>query len=469
MFILLPIVFILGILGIAFEDKIKINKAAIALVMSIIMWLLLMLDAYYIFVERANPEFENFLMQNPDIAAGPLKDQFVEFITNRAIVYQLGNVAETLFFVMCSRLIGDIVDKHGGFNSMTGYIRSTSKRRLLWYICIVSFFFSALLDNIAAAIVIIAILRKLVPDHTDRLKYACMIIIASNAGGSWSPIGDVTTILLWVGKNITVGHQISHVFLPAAVNLLVPLTIANFWLFQKGSVLRTAGVEDLTDDSINRIPLTARKIIFWIGILSLALVPVFRVLTNLPPFLCVLLGLVILWIYTDVLYSRLRVTCLDKFRITRLLPDMDMTTIFYFLGILMSVGALETSGQLGLMADFIYKHIHEPYLISLIIGILSSCVDNVALVAATIGMYPLSEYAGDVSTYGQYFVSDGGFWTFLAYCAVTGGSIFIFGSATGVTVMGMEKIDFMYYLKRFTILALIGYFSGAGVFLLMFG
>lgn len=468
MFILMPIIFVLGILAIAMEDKFKVNKAAIALFMAVSLWMILMFDAYNIFIERDSVIFQEFLADNPGMANLPVHEQFVNFITNRSIVYHLGNVSETLFFVMCSMLIVDIVDKHGGFRAVTGYMRTPDKRRLLWYISFAAFFFSALLDNLAAAIVIMAVLRKLVPDRTDRLKYACMVIIAANAGGSWSPIGDVTTILLWVGKNVTALHQISHVFLPALVNLLVPLTIAHFWLFKKGAKLRVMSEEEQADEYIPDIPARSRRIIFVVGILSLALVPVFQMLTNLPPFMGVLLGLIILWAYTDIMYSRLHI-CEDcKLRITQLLPNIDLATIFFFLGILMAVGALETSGQLGIMSAFLDKHVHEPYLISFVIGVLSSCVDNVALVAATMGMYPITPDAANLPAYAQYFVSDGGFWTFLAYCAVTGGSILIIGSATGVTVMGLEKIDFMYYTKRFTGLALIGYICGAGVYMLLF-
>lgn len=468
MYILMPLIFVLGIIGIALEDKIKVNKAAIALFMAISMWMVLMLDAYDILVVHANPLFQAFLDENPEMAGMPLKEVFVKFITDRYIVYHLGNVSETLFFIMCSLLVVDIVDKHGGFRAMTRYIRTSNKRRLLWYISFSAFFLSALLDNLAAAIVLLAVLRKLVPDRQDRLKYACMIIIAANAGGSWSPIGDVTTILLWVGKNITVFHQVSHLFIPALVNMLVPLTIAHFWLFKKGSTLREDPEKDQPDEFINIIPLHARRSIFVIGILTLALVPVFQVLTGLPPFMGVLLGLVILWFYTDIMYSRIHVRESRKLRISQLLPNVDLSTIFFFLGILMAVGALETSGHLGLVSNFLDNNLHQPYLISFIIGILSSCVDNVALVAATMGMYPIVEMAPGLSEYAQYFVTDGGFWTFLAYCGVTGGSILIIGSATGVTVMGLEKISFMYYLKRFTGLALIGYLSGAATFMLFF-
>ena len=313
-----------------------------------------------------------------------------------------------------------------------------------------------------------AVLRKLVPDRTDRLKYACMVVIAANAGGSWSPIGDVTTILLWVGKNVTAGHQITHVFIPALINLLVPLVIANFWLFKKGAQLRVASEEDRDDEFVPEIPNLSRQIIFMIGVLALALVPVFQMLTDLPPFMGVLLGLVILWFYTDIMYSKLHMHESRKLRISQLLPNVDLATIFFFLGILMSVGALETSGHLALVSGFLDTSVHQPYLISFVIGLLSSCVDNVALVAATMGMYPIVESVPGLSEYAQYFVSDGGFWTFLAYCAVTGGSVLIIGSATGVTVMGLEKIDFMYYTKRFSLLALIGYFCGAGVYMLLF-
>lgn len=468
MFYLMPIIFVLGILAIALEDKIKINKAAVALFMAIVLWIILMFDAYAIFVERSSVIFQDFLARNPEMARLPAHKQFVNFITDRSIVYHLGNVSETLFFVMCSMLIVDIVDKHGGFRAMTRYIRTSNKRRLLWYVSFSAFFFSALLDNLAAAIVIMAVLRKLVPDRTDRLKYACMVIIASNAGGSWSPIGDVTTILLWVGGNLSAAHQISHLFIPALVNLLVPLTIAHFWLFKKGAQLRVMSEEERDDEYVPEIPNRSRRVIFVIGVLSLALVPVFQMLTNLPPFMGVLSGLVVLWFYTDLMYSKLHMHESQTLRISKLLPNVDLATIFFFLGILMSVGALETSGHLGLMSSFLDERVHQPYLISFMIGILSSCVDNVALVAATIGMYPLPEQVANLSAYEQFFMADGGFWTFLAYCAVTGGSVLIIGSATGVTVMGLEKIDFMYYTKRFSLLALIGYCCGAGVYMLLF-
>ncbi|MDR0537840.1 MAG: sodium:proton antiporter NhaD [Tannerellaceae bacterium] len=466
MFIVIPVIFILGIIAIALEDKLNVNKAAVALVMAIILWIILMLDAYNIFVARPNHIFQEFLKYNPGMELLPYHEQFINFITNRAIIFNLGNVTETLFFVMGAILIVDLVDKHGGFLSISDFIATTNKRKLLWWICLTAFFLAPLLDNMAAAIVLMAVLRKLVFDRADRLKYACMIIIAANAGGSFSPIGDVTTILLWVGKNITPLHQITHVFLPALAHLLIPLTIATFILFKKSETMRKPTPEErVVNEVVPTIPASARRIILIIGVLSLALVPVFQNLTALPPFLGVLMGLAVLWFYTDIMYSRMRhMRESRKMRVITLLPNVDLATIFFFLGILMSVGALETSGHLSLMSNFLDAHIHAPYLTSFLIGILSSCVDNVALVAATIGMYPI-QAVDSVAANAQYFVADGGFWTFLTYCGVTGGSLLIIGSATGVIVMGMEKIEFTYYAKKFSLLAFSGYLAGALTFL----
>ncbi|MDO5665487.1 MAG: SLC13 family permease [Bacteroidia bacterium] len=247
MYYLMPIIFLLGIIAIAFEDKIKINKSATALFMSIALWLMLGVGSQNIFVERQNPDFLHFVKQM-ELENLSVKDQIVRFLTEKAFIPHLGDVSQTLFFVMCSLLIVNIVDKHGGFLAISRILRTENKRKLLWMIGLSSFFFSALLDNLAAAIVLIAVLRKLVPDHTDRMKYASIIVLAANAGGSWSPIGDVTTLLLWTGGNITAWHQISHLFLPALANLLVALIIAHFWLFKKGIVLRQSS--NVSDDDI---------------------------------------------------------------------------------------------------------------------------------------------------------------------------------------------------------------------------
>ena len=438
MFYIMPIIFVLGILGIALEEKMRINKSAIALLMSILLWIMLAFSAHDVLI------IESFIPH-------------------------LGDVAQTLFFVMCAMLIVHIVDKHGGFAAITHFIQTEKKRRMLWYICIATFFFSALLDNLAASIVLIAILRKLVPDKTDRIKYACMIILAANAGGAWSPIGDIATLLLWTEGNITAMHQVSTLFLPALINLLVPLTIANFWFFKKNDILRQKSELTRDDLYVEHIPHKSRVVIFWIGMLSLALVPVFHYVTHLPAFMCVLLGLVFLWIYTDVMYGKIHeIRESSKLRIAKLSHSVDLPTILFFLGILMSVAALNVGGQLGMLADFLSEKFEHPYIINVVIGGISPIVDNVALVASTIAMFPVQDASVEfASDYVHYFVVDGGFWTLLAYCAVTGGSILIFGSATGVAVMGMERISFGYFLKRFTPLAIVGYLSGIGVFLLM--
>lgn len=463
----MPIIFVLGILAIALEDKIKVNKSASAVLMCILLWVILVFNSENILVERQNQKYLDYVATH-DMSGQSQSEQIVTYLIDSSFVQSLGDVSETLFFVMCTMLIVSIVDKHGGFVAVSQFMSTSNKRRLLWYISIASFFFSALLDNLAAAIVLIAILRKLVPDVKDRMKYACMIVIAANAGGAWSPIGDVTTLLLWTGGNISAGHQIMHVFLPALINLLVPLLIAHFWLFQKDSRLRLSSEFTIQDEYAEMIPNRSRIIIFFIGILSLVMVPLFQAITHLPAFMCVLFGMVALWIYTDLMYGNLnKIEDRDKLRISKLFYTVDLPTIFFFLGILMSVAALNTGGQLTLFANVLTEHLHEPYAISFLIGAISSVVDNVALVAATMGMYPVLDSAQATTPYLMHFVADGGFWTFLAYCAVTGGSILIIGSATGVTVMGLEKVSFGYYLKRFTPLALVGYIAGALVYILL--
>jgi Na+/H+ antiporter NhaD/arsenite permease-like protein len=467
MYYLMPVVFILGIIGIALEEKININKSAIALLMSVMLWTMLLFSGHTILVELENPEFLKFA-QREHIIDIPIQNQIARYLTDESLVPHLGNVSETLFFIMGAMLIVHIVDKHGGFAAVTRFLSTNRKRRLLWYLSFATFFFSALLDNLAASIVLIAILRKLVPNKTDRLKYACMVILAANAGGAWSPIGDIATLLLWTNGNITVMQQITHLFLPSLINLLVPLVIAHFWLFKKNDILREQHKITREDAYIENIPEKSRIIIFWIGILSLAFVPVFQATLHLPAFMSVLLGLVFLWIYTDLMYGRINeIRAANKLRIEKLSHSVDLPTILFFLGILMSVAALETGGQLTFFANILQTNFQHPYLINLFIGIVSPVVDNVALVAATIAMFPVADASAELTPYMRYFVVDGGFWTLLAYCAVTGGNILIFGSATGVAVMGMEKISFSYFFKRFTPLAILGYLAGIGVFLLM--
>ena len=355
------------------------------------------------------------------------------------------------------------IDTYGGFKSVAKIVATTNKRALLWRVAIASFFFSAFLDNLAAAIVIIAILRRLVPDTTDRMKYACISIIACNAGGSWSPIGDVTTLLLWNNSRITPYYQIFHLVIPSFVNMVVPTLLAHYFLFKKNAQLRA--LPDVPEDSLDDIlPQHARIIVLVLGIVSLMLVPIWQTFFDVPAFMGVIFGLVIVWIYTELMFFRFkkRLENATELRVTTLLNHADLTTIFYFLGILMSVAALIEGGQLAAASTRVTALIPNTGLLAAIIGVLSSMLDNVALVAAVLGMYPL-ETSGAITP----FVVNGSFWVFLAYCAVTGGSLLIIGSATGVTVMGLEGISFGYYFKRFSLLALAGYISGAVVYQLI--
>lgn len=427
MFALMISIFLGGILLIALEDKIGVSKAASALFMSVILWVIVALSGIV-----------------PDI--------------NEPFVEHLGDVSETLFFVMGSMVIVELIDVHGGFRVITNHIHTTRKRKLLWIVSFLTFFLSAVLDNLATGIVMIALLRKLIPHKPERWIYACMIIIAANAGGSWSPIGDVTTILLWTGGNLTPLHQVGHLFIPALVSMIVPLLIVTRF-FRKDADWGDLPIRK-ENAKLPEISQMSRWVILVLGVGSLAFVPVFNEWTNLPPFMWVMAGIAVLWCYTDLMYGRKKhLNENEKLRVTKILSRIDMSTILFFLGILMSVAALDVSGQLKTVSDFLSAQVDDPLGISFLIGIMSSFVDNVALVAATMGMYPIDPTSAA-------FMMNGEFWTFLAYCAVTGGSILIIGSATGVTVMGMEKISFGYYLKRFTLIAISGYVAGAATFLL---
>lgn len=446
----MPVIFILGILGIAFEEQIKINKTATALLTCVLLWAILLIDT------SVASRTEGFL-QYVAHATGGGDTEVSDYLSLR-LTEHLGDVSGTLFFVLCSMVLVSTIDSYGGFKSVASIVATTNKRSLLWRVAFASFFFSAFLDNLAASIVIIAVLRKLVPDTTDRMKYACMSIIACNAGGSWSPIGDVTTLLLWNNGRITPYYQIFHLIIPALISLVVPTLLAHFFLFKKGVKLRQRpNVPE--DEMYDILPHRARIVVFILGILSLMLVPIWQTFFDVPAFMGVIFGLVLVWIYTELMFSRYkkRLREATTLRMTvQLNNNADLTTIFYFLGILMSVAALIEGGQLAVASTHVTKLIPSTGLLATIIGVLSSVLDNVALVAAVLGMYPV-DASGALSP----FVLNGSFWVFLAYCAVNGGSLLIIGSATGVTVMGLEGISFGYYLKRFSLLALSGYLAGA--------
>ena len=447
----MPVIFVLGILGIAFEEQIKINKTATALLTCVLLWAILLIDT------SIASRTEGFLQYIAHATVQSGDTEVSDYLSLR-LTEHLGDVSGTLFFVLCSMVLVSTIDSYGGFKSVASIVATTNKRSLLWRVAFASFFFSAFLDNLAASIVIIAVLRKLVPDTTDRMKYACMSIIACNAGGSWSPIGDVTTLLLWNNGRITPYYQIFHLIIPALISLVVPTILAHFFLFKKGVKLRQRpNVPE--DEMYDILPHRARIVVFMLGILSLMLVPIWQTFFDVPAFMGVIFGLVLVWIYTELMFSRYkkRLREATTLRMTEQLNNnADLTTIFYFLGILMSVAALIEGGQLAVASTHVTKLIPSTGLLATIIGVLSSVLDNVALVAAVLGMYPV-DASGALSP----FVLNGSFWVFLAYCAVNGGSLLIIGSATGVTVMGLEGISFGYYLKRFSLLALSGYLAGA--------
>lgn len=433
------VVFVLGYALIAMESLTKVNKAAIALLMLVACWTLYMFDpASYVG------------LMHPGYSGGNVIEKVTSIIQEH-----LGDTSTTLFFLMGAMTIVEIVDQNGGFNWVRKVMLTKSKRALLWRIAFMTFFLSAILDNLTTSIVMIMILRKLVSDHKDRLVYASLVIIAANSGGAFSPIGDVTTIMLWNKGLITAAGVIAEIFVPSVLSMVIPAFIMQSMLKGELSV-SVANSNDGQNASVSDFTEGQRKAVFWLGVGGLIFVPIFKSITHLPPFVGILLVLGVLWTATEIFYRNLRRghdSEGTKKRVVNLLSRVDMSTILFFLGILMAVACLEEIGVLvslgkGLNVAFNGNH----YLVTGVIGVLSSIVDNVPLVAGCMGMYPL-EAAGDMAV-------DGVFWQLLAYCAGVGGSMLIVGSAAGVVVMGLEKITFGWYMKHISWIAFIGYIVG---------
>ena len=433
-------VFVIGYAFIAMESLTKINKAAIALLMLVGCWTL------YMFAPS------QFLqLMHPDFAAAD-HQQMIEKITS-IIQEHLGDTSTTLFFLMGAMTIVEIVDQNGGFNWVRGVMKTNSKRTLLWRIAFMTFILSAILDNLTTSIVMIMILRKLVSDHKDRIIYASLVIIAANSGGAFSPIGDVTTIMLWNKGLITALGVICEITIPSIISMVIPAFIMQFML--KGK-LAMPEADAAADAAASDFSSAERKTVFVLGVGGLMFVPVFKGLTGLPPFVGILLVLGVLWTATELFYRNLHRSADaegTQKRVTKLLKRVDMATILFFLGILMAVSCLAEVGVLqalgnGLNIWFGGNH----YMVTGIIGVLSSIVDNVPLVAGCMGMYPVAQ-TGDMAV-------DGVFWQLLAYCAGVGGSMLIIGSAAGVVVMGLEKITFDWYMKHITWIAFVGYIAG---------
>ena len=426
--VLIVTFFVFGYMCIALESVTKINKAAIALLMCVCCWTLLVIDpaSYY-----------------PTIAPDGLTHHI-----SKIIEHHLGDAAGTLFFLMGAMTIVEIVDSNGGFNFVRDAIKTRSKRKLLWRVAFMTFVLSAILDNLTTSIVMIMVLRKLVQSREERLIYASLIIIAANSGGAFSPIGDVTTIMLWIKGVITTQGVITEIFIPSLISMVIPAFILQYQLkgkFDKAQNLKVAEVSMLTK--------AQRDIIFWLGVGGLMFVHVFKTLTHLPPFMGILLVLGLLWTVTEIFHYNTSEDDTMAKRVTDLLSRIDLATIMFFLGILMAVAVLQEIGVLTAMGEGLNEAFAgNYYLICGIIGMLSSIVDNVPLVAGCMGMYP-------VAAEGAMAV-DGIFWQLLAYCAGVGGSMLIIGSAAGVVVMGLEKITFGWYMKRITWIAFVGYLAG---------
>lgn len=418
---LIIVVFILGYLAIAFENVIRLNKAASALLTGVICWTIYILSADS--AETAH-------------------------LISEELLTHLGEISGILFFLLGAMTIVELIDGHNGFDIITDAISTTSKRKLLWIICIISFLLSAVLDNLTTAIVMVSLCRKILNEREDRLLFAGMIIIAANAGGAWSPIGDVTTTMLWIGKQITAGTIMLNLILPSLVCLLIPLAIASIKV--KGNIVRPENIQE--NQTTTKLQ---RNIIFFSGIGVLLFVPIFKTLTHLPPFMGMMFGLGILWLISEIVHKDKDEEDKAAFSVVYALRKIDTPSILFFLGILISISALQSTGQLAQLGQFMDDKIGNIDLIAISIGLASAIVDNVPLVAASMGMYDLSIYPTD-----HYF------WQFLAYSTGTGGSVLIIGSAAGVAAMGIEKIDFLWYLKKISWLALLGYIAGALIFIL---
>lgn len=447
MVVTLVTIFIIGYACIALEHPLKVNKTATALLLGVLTWSIF---------SFCNAAFDPTMSH----------DAWRAFISEN-LIDNLGETAEIVFFLLGAMTIVTLIEDYQGFTIITDKIKTTNKKRLLWILSILTFFLSALLDNMTTAIVMVALLRKLISDKKERWLYAGMVILAANAGGAWSPIGDVTTIMLWIKGEVTTVNIIVKTLIASLACMAVPVFILGFTL--KGDIERP---ESQQEGIV--VPLRFRMLVLIMGVCALVFVPVFKTITHLPPYLGMLFGLSILWVTTEILsrkYSK-------EYRLptaVSTLEHVDVPTILFFLGILMAVSCLKVAGILGGLAQglndaFLTVETNAAghpevvgggfFLIDLIIGILSSVVDNVPLVAAVQGMYPHEGV-------DAIFIQNHPFWEFLAYCAGTGGSLLIIGSAAGVAVMGMEKIDFIWYLKKITLLALAGYIAGAIVFILM--
>jgi Na+/H+ antiporter NhaD/arsenite permease-like protein len=413
------IVFVIGYLAIALEHPIKINKTASALLTGVLCWTLHALSSHE--------------------------------LVNAELSHHLSKISEILFFLMGAMTIVELVDAYQGFRLITDRIRTKNPKTLLWIICWVTFFLSAILDNLTTSIVMVSLIRKLIPNKDMRLFFAGMIVIAANAGGAWTPIGDVTTTMLWIGGQISALNIMEELFIPSVICMLIPLIYLNFTLKGELGEGSTSGIDSHTEE------IKGSTTMLILGVGALVFVPVFKSVTHLPPYIGMMLGLGVLWVVSELINPHADEAARRPYTAAGALSRIDSSSVLFFLGILLAVAALESMTLLGQFAAWLDSAFGSKTIIITLIGLLSAVIDNVPLVAASMGMYSMDTYPMD------HFI-----WEFLAYCAGTGGSILIIGSAAGVAVMGMEKIDFIWYVKRVSLIAMLGYFAGAGAYLVIF-
>lgn len=414
------IAFVVSYLLIIFEHPLKINKTGPALIGGVITWTIL---------ANFSVDFHH---------------------TNEELIGHLGEISQILLFLMGAMAIVELIDAHEGFEVIIKKIKTKNPVKLLWITSILTFFLSAALDNLTTTIVMVTLLRKLVYEPNKRLYFIGMVVIAANAGGVWSPIGDITTTMLWIGGQITAYKVITELFIPSFVCLLIPLIYSTFKLRKEAFDPHYVKSEEATGSSV-----LERNFIFFLGVGLLIMVPIFKTVTHLPPFMGILLGLGIFWIVIEIIHRNKHENIRNKFTVAYTIRKIDLPSILFFAGILMSIAAMESTGLLVLLAGYIQNALPGEYLMNITIGLFSAIIDNVPLVAAAQGMFNLSTYPTDHT-----------FWLFMAYCTGTGGSALIIGSAAGVAAMGMEKINFLWYLKNISLLALLGYFAGALVYII---
>lgn len=494
------ILFVLGYLAIALEHPLRMDKAAIALFLGTLLWVVYAIGYPQILnesevpewfrlkvgehaaapvepganatgdgsaTETATPDAEAVASEpEPEIVAGSedagetdpaaaamghaarKHDLAREYLLEGQLLYQFYEIANILFFLLGAMTIVELIDAFEGFAVITSRISTKNKVKLLWAIAWMTFFMSSVLDNLTTTIVMISLLRKLVGDRETRLFFAGMVVIAANSGGAWTVIGDVTTTMLWIKEKISPVHTMIWVFLPSVASLLVPLIGVS--LRMRGEVEAPQAV---TEPGEHRIRPFHRTLFFFLGFGALLSVPIFKTVTHLPPFMGMMFALSVMWIVAEIVKHGVHESLRTSRSVGAVLKRIDSASILFFLGILLAIGALGATGILDDLAHWLEQSVPNLEIVAIIIGLVSAVVDNVPLVAAGIEMYDLP--------------IDDPFWTFLAYCAGTGGSCLIIGSAAGVAAMGLEKIDFLWYLRRITPIAILGYFAGVGVYLLV--